>query len=785
MAEIIDRSVFENKIWTREIEKSVSDHFEKLNIGKFEIDTDKEIFGIDTPPPYPSGRPWHLGAVAHYSKIDMIARANRMLGKEVLFPIGMDRNGLPVEKYTEKKHGIIMRDTPRKKFLELCRESLDELEKEMIEILKTVGYSADFDNIYRTDSPVYRALTQSTFIEHWKNGRVYKGYRPSNYCVDCGTTIADAEIEYKELKTRLVYIKFRVEDGDEHMIIATTRPELLGACETVIVNAEDKRYESVIGKHIVTPIYGKKVKVITHPSAKPEFGSGAVMVCSYGDYNDAMLFKELGLTENILIDTNGKMNANAGKDLEGLTVEDARKKMIGMLKEGGFVDKSENIAHRTPLCDRSKTPIEIIPMEEYYLKIVDLKEDLDRLINELNFITPQHKQILTNWLKVTTDWPISRRRYYGTEIPIWYCKSCGEPFLPEPGKYYRPWEEKPPGNPTCTSCGKNDFIGDTRTFDTWMDSSVSALFVTKYGADGEFNKKTYPLNVRIQGLDIIRTWLNYSIIRCYQLTDRLPWNDVFIDGVGLDEHGEKMSKSKGNYVDPMPIVEKYSVDAFRFWAASDVSPGSNFLFSELKIVGANKFLTKLWNVAKFINGFGNSTVNKPERLQDADMWILAETKRLVSECRKAYTNYNLFVSSNKVREFVWNVFAPHYIELVKGRAYGEGFTDDEKNSAIYTLNYVLKNILKLLAPITPFISEIIWIGNYSKESIHTETITSEEDENGDYYVELGKKIMDFDGRVWNAKKEKGISLKNEISVEIPVEIKTVEKDLVAMHNIKI
>ncbi len=771
------------KGWSRDLEKEIQKRLDNLELSNFDVKIAKPFFGIDTPPPYPSGRPWHLGAAAQYSQIDAIARSERMLGKGVLFPIGMDRNGLPVERYTEKKYDIRMRETEREKFIELCRGALDDLQSEMVEILKAIGFSADFKNMYRTDSDEYRALTQATFIKHWKDEMIYRGNRPTNYCVECGTTIADAEIEYKELPTKLAYFTFQVKGSKDTITIASTRPELLGACRAIIANPEDTRYKSLIGKRAIVPIYKTEVDILGHSSAKPEFGSGAVMVCSYGDYNDVLLFKELGLDEKIIINENGRLTDAAGK-LAGLTVNSGRKEILRLLQEDGSLEKVQEISHRTPTCDRSKSPVEIIPMDEYYMKIKDLKDKVAEIIDGLNFIPEQHKQILLNWMKVAADWPISRRRFYGTEIPLWYCKKCNEAYVPQPGRYYRPWKENPPSETVCKKCKSTEFYGDTRTFDTWMDSSVSSLFVTKYLNDANFHSKTYPLTIRAQGVDIVRTWLFYSIVRCFELTKTPPWSNVWIGGMGLDEHGEKMSKSKGNGVDPMLIIERYGSDAFRFWAASEASPGSNFLFSEQRIMGAQKFLTKLWNVAKFIKEFGDyGMTEKPKKLLPADKWILEELSSAVKDSLKGYTAFNFFVPSNRLREFTWNIFAPHYIEMVKARAYGKDFSKEEKLSAIYALNQTLRTILLLLAPICPFITESIWTSLYSEESIHKmrfpSSITGFEE-----MAKYSNIIIEFNTKVWREKRSRGVSLRDSISLDIPTDLEIFEKDLRAMHNLK-
>ncbi len=771
------------KSWDKSLEAPLLDYWDSIKVSSFDPRSKKPVFVIDTPPPYPSGK-LHVGSASHYALIDMIARTARMLGREVLFPLGIDRNGLPVELFTEKKYGVSMRTTPREKFLELCSTALDGLEADMLQTFRTMGLSADFANKYRTDAESYRILTQATFIEQWKKGRIYIGTRPSNYCIDCGTTIADAEIEYREIPTKLVYFSFKVSgDPEEHVPIASTRPELICTCQAVIVNPEDERYKSLVGKKAVLPFYDREVPVVAHNSAKPEFGTGAVMVCSYGDYNDALLFRELALEEIIAIGLDGRMKPVAGEGLEGLTVKAARKAMIEKLQQAGLVSKIDEIAHRTPMCERSKTPIEIIPLEEYYLKVLDIKDTLNRLAHELKFHPEMHRIILLNWLEVALDWPITRRRFYGTEVPVWYCSKCRTPFIPEPGTYYKPWKEAPPGTPRCQKCGSDEFTGDTRTFDTWMDSSVSSLYITKYLSDVSFHERTYPAQIRPQGKDIIRTWLHYSILRCWQITGKLPWSDVWITGWGLDERGEKMSKSKGNITEPLPLIQKYGAENFRLWAASEVSTGSDYVTSEQKIAGAGKFLTKLWNIARFISGIPRPSVEPEyENLAPSDRWILAELSKLTEECLEGYMDYNFFIPANKIRDFTWNTFAAHYIELAKGRSYGQGFSEEEKLSAQYTLHECLKTLLLLLAPVSPFITETIWLAIYSKKSIHLELFPdfkrfSQEP------LKSGKALLDFNGLVWNEKKSKGLSLKEPVSIPVPDELVEFAKDLKVMHNI--
>ena len=763
------------KAWNPELEKQILKQWEEDKI--YDFTPQEDNFTIDTPPPYPSGRPWHIGAAAHYSQIDMIARTARMAGKNVYFPIGIDRNGLPVELYTEKKHKIRMRETDRNEFLNLCRNALDDLEAEMLLIMKSLGISGDFANYYRTDSEEYRTLTQSTFIDLWNKGQVYLANRPNNYDWISGTTIADAEIIYQDLQTKLVYMKFKIKDTDKEIIIASTRPELLCACRTIIVNPEDERYAQYIGKKIIVPMTNEEVELRTHHSAQQEFGSGAVMVCSYGDQNDVALFRELELEEIVAIGLDGRMTEVAG-DYTGLKPKQARAKIIEDLEAKGLLDKVEDINHRTPVSERSKAPIEIIPMEEYYLKQKESIDKMRKLGEEVTFHPKMHKQILMNWLdSINIDWPISRRRYYGTEIPFWYCKKCSEPHVPEPGKYYKPWNEKCPIS-NCVKCDSTEFVGEERTFDTWMDSSVSPLFVSKFNKDEDFFNKVYPASIRPQAKDIVRTWLYYTLLRCEQLTGKKPWTDAWIMGYGLDEKGMKMSKSKGNAIDPLPVIEKVGADTFRFWSASEINHGYDFRCNEQKIDSTKKFLSKLWNVSRFLSSFPVIETGSPSA---SDKWILVELDKLVIECKKGYEEYNFFIPAIAIREFTWNVFAAHYIEMVKARAYGIEFSDEERDGAIFTLHKTLSTILKLLAPITPFITEHLWKELYSENSIHKQRqVEPENIENDD---NITKEIAEFNSKVWNEKKSQSLSLKDSIKIEVPEILKPFEKDLKSMHNL--
>ena len=767
----------DEKRWDHQTEKVTQSLWEKEKLYRFNINSRKKVFVIDTPPPYPSGRPWHIGALAHYAQIDMIARTARMMDYETLFPIGIDRNGLPVERYVETTYKIDMRSQDRARFIDYCSHALDDLESEMVDLMKRVGLSPDFTKKYRTDGEEYRRLTQTTFIALWRKNLIYEATYPSNYCPSCQTTIADAEIIYEEKQTRLVQVIFHVKETGQELIIATTRPELLSSCQLVIVNPEDENYKTLQGLHAVLPIFDRAVEIRSHPSAKREKGTGAVMICSYGDYTDVSLFREMGLAEIISVDTRGRMTEAAGP-FQGLKVEEARSKIIEDLRSKGLLKQTISISHQVPTCERSRTPIEIIPMGEYYLKQLDFTPQLKKMGESLKFHPEQHRSILLNWINsMTIDWPISRRRYYGTEIPIWYCKKCGKANLPPPGRYYRPWRDPPPFK-NCNSCTGKEFTGETRILDTWMDSGVSPLYNSQYGQNAKFGQKAYPATIRPQGKDIIRTWLHYTLLRCFQLTGKRPFEHVWIMGMGLDDKGERMSKSKGNVVDPKPVFEKYGADAFRLWAALEANLGSDFRYAEARVAGARNSLTKMWNLARFISSFPQP---KTASLQPSDKWILAELSVVVRKCLEGYREFNFFVPATELRDFLWGNFASQYLEMAKARAYGINAKPAEQKAAWFTLHTCLRTMLLLLAPLAPHISDTLWREIYRKSTVHSERFPRPLWKT--VYTKHTKTLTDFNGQLWKLKKERGLSLSSPIDATVPESLRLFAGDLRAMHKI--
>ncbi len=784
--------IIREKRWNTEIEKELAKKWEEEGLFKFVFNPSKPTLIIDTPPPYLSGKP-HVGQAAHYVQIDMVARAYRMLGYNVLAPFYGDRNGLPVEVFVERAYRVNpheMAKTPegREKFLELCKKHLDEVEKDFIVIWRRLGCSFEY---WRegTDSPEYRRITQETFIELWKRGLIYEAERPVMWCPRCKTTIAEAEIEYKEENAELYYIKFPLKDSSESIVIATTRPELLAACLILAYNPNDDRYKHLKGKKAIVPLYGHEVEIIEHPSVEKEFGTGMMMFCSYGDQSDVRVIRELGLKPKVVIDKDGRMKREAGP-IAGLLVKEARKKIVEILRDQGYLVKVEKIVRRVPTCWRCGTPIEFVHTREYFLKQLEFREVLKKLTDEMKFYPPEHKKKLIDWIdSLAMDWPISRTRYYATEIPVWRCSECGAVLVPEPGRYYRPWRDPAPWD-RCPKCGapREKLVGETRVFDTWFDSSISVLYAagkTKYPEVFRLYLERKALALRPQGIDIIRTWLYYAVLRVYLLHSRPAFDMVRLNGMGLDEKGEAMHKSKGNVIYPEPYVEKYGADAFRYWSAAAAKLGNDYRFSEQMLKTGMLFANKLWNIARFISAFPQ--IGKPTKLTATDLAILGLLNQVLRKVREMYHELDVYGPVHEIYHFVWDVFADHYIELVKSRAYNfnNEFSEEEQHSAWYALHTVLRTILLMLAPIMPFITDYLWRQLYGSKSIHQELIPEPNPEWDTPFTELFVKIMDINRGIWTYKKSRNMRLGEPLSAElyIPSELEPFAKDLKHLHKI--
>ncbi len=784
-------SKIEQKNWDKEFEEEILKEWQKKDKFKFDSDSDKEIYSIDTPPPYVN-KPIHIGQATTYVLMDMFARYKRTKGFRVLFPLGLDRNGLPIETAAEEEYNVKLTDVPRDKAIEYCEKILETSSDETIDSFYRLGVSFnsydkekdEIGSLYYTDSDEYRALTQSTFIELWNKNLIHFDDRVNNYCPGCKTTIADSEVEYDTKNSTFNHVVFKCKETGEDLVIATTRPELICSVGMLIFNPEDDRYSHLDGKTAITPLYEKEVPIKAHPQAKSEKGTGLVMMASFGDLADVRFFRENEIEPIIAIDIDGNMNENAGF-LEGLPVEKARKEIINKLEKNNLIVKKEHIAHRTPICERSKDEIEFIGMKELYLKQLDFKDEIKEKSKEMDFYDPSSRQILENWIdSLKIDWPISRRRFYATEIPLWYCSECENAVVPkEKGKYYRPWDEDAPYD-ECPECGNDEFIGEKRVFDTWFDSSISALYNTKYNINNDFFKKAFPMSLRPQGKEIVRTWLYYSLLRSNQLTDEMPFEDVWINYHILDDDGLKMSKSKGNVIDPQDILDEHGAEPFRLWAAveGDLTNG-DFRCSHKRIKGASKTINKMWNVARYLTFLPDpDKIDAEPEYNELDKWIRSEVNDLVKLADEKYSEYDFHTPAINIKHFLWETFASHYLEMAKKRAYGDdGFNESEQLGALKTLRYVLERILRLFYPIIPVVTSKLYSAIYDKEIVDLDFIEHEEIDS----VFETDEITNLNSSVWKFKKENGIKLRDGVdSITLPNKFKKIEKDIQGIHHPK-
>jgi valyl-tRNA synthetase len=770
--------------WNKDLEKEIIK--EELESRVFEfIENNKPLYSIDTPPPYINS-PVHIGHAATYSIMDFISRYKRLKGFNVLFPLGLDRNGLPIEMAAEKKFKISILNTDRETYIGYCKKILEETTTETSKSFSMLGISFNcyedtgkIGSVYKTDSEKYRTLTQETFIELYKKGLIYLDEKVTNYCPGCKTTLADSEIDYNIIDSKFYTILFEVKETGEKIPIATTRPELVCSLGMVIFNPEDERWQKLEGKTAISPLFNREVPIKAHPMAKLDKGTGLVMMCSAGDYSDIRFFIEQGIKPIISIDITGKMNQNA-EFLKDLSVKEARLKMVEELKAHNLVIEEKTIQHKVPICERSKHEIEFISLKEYYLKQMDYIKKMKEIAEKVNFTNPATKKILLDWLEVVSiDWPISRRRYYATEIPIWYCKKCGEAILGEIGKYHQPWKEKSPVE-KCPKCGSTEIEGETRVFDTWFDSSISPLFVLNYGS--EFYKKHPICTLRPQGKEIVRTWLYYTLLKCYLFTDKIIFDDVYIHQHILDDKGNKMAKSLGNAIDPQEILRDYGAEAFRLWVADEGNLNEKDLkCSKDRISTEQKTLNKLWNASKFISQFKRIEGVNSE-FSELDKAALKEINNLIEYCDKKYQEYDFHEPIVKLKYFLWTTLSSHYLELVKSRAYNQegAFSKAEQNAAIDTLNYCLERLLVLLFPVIPFTTHKILLELFENNP-NTESYPGIEKFESTLSLE---DIENLNNAIWKYKKDSNLSLKDQITtLKLNSKYRMFEKDIKKTHNV--
>ncbi len=685
-----------------EQEKKWKKYWEDEEIYKFSPQKEKEIYSIDTPPPTLSGR-MHIGHASSYTQMDITARYRRMRGDNVFYPFGTDDNGIPTEKLVEKENKVKIFDMERTEFADLCEKTIKKLIPDFVQDWKDIGTSCDYSLGYSTiDSRVQR-ISQLYFLDLYKQGRAYRKEGPTVWCPLCQTAISQAELEDKKRDSVFYDITFETEVGE--MIIATTRPELLISCVSIFVHPEDKRYKKFIGKKAKVPFFGQEVGIMEDSEVDPEKGSGAVMCCTFGDVTDIEWYYAHNLPLRCFMGKDGKFTEG---DLKGLSVEKAREKVIQDL--GDSISKREDIIHTVNVHERCGTAVEIIPTDQWFIKYLDLKEEFLRLGDELSW-TPQHfKARYDNWVKgLRWDWCISRQRYFGIPFPVWHCTKCGKEILADKSQLpVDPLSDTP--QEKC--CG--EVVADRNVLDTWATSSLTPQIVQSLTEE-----KVFPMSLRPQAHDIISFWLFNTVVRSKLHFDKLPWKKAVISGFILDEKGEKMSKSKGNVVDPRIVISNYGADALRYWVSS-VGFGEDIRWSEKEINTAKRTLNKIWSASSFsIMHLEDHTPDEEDSLEGEDKWMLSKLSKTLKDYRKYFDNYEYEKARKAVDLLFWDYFCGHYIEMVKARLY-EGKRSPK--AARYTIYHTLLNIIKLYAPFVPFITEEIYqeyFRQFEKEkSIH-------------------------------------------------------------------
>ncbi|OWP57465.1 MAG: valine--tRNA ligase [Thermoplasmatales archaeon B_DKE] len=681
----------------------------------------RKFYWIDTPPPTVSGK-MHMGHAFSYVHQDIIARYRRMKGYTVFYPWGFDDNGLPTERFTEKSLGIRAEKMPIGEFVAAAEKVSRESEKRLLSSWSRLGISADFRNYYTTVSEPSRRISQRMFLDLVKKDRVYRKEGAIIYCTTCRTAISQIEMKDAIVSTDFVYMRFKTTEGD--IIIATTRPEMLGSCVAVFVNPSDKRYSNFIGKEAIVPIYGNKVRIYADESVDMEKGTGAEMVCTFGDQNDLEIWKRYNFDLRIIIKQDGKLDDSG--PLNGLAVADGRKKIIELLESSGYIVKKERIKHSINTHERCGTPIEISIGKQWFVKYLDMKEDLISAGRKITW-HPDHMRIrYETWVNgLKWDWCISRQRFYGVPFPVWYCNKCGETVYAT--------ESMLPVDPRlgnagmkCTKCGSVDLQPETDIMDTWATSSLSPRLAT--AKDGLFDKISI-MDIRFQGHDIITAWAFTTIVRSLIHDGKVPWENIYISGNVNDPYGQKMSKSKGNVSEPDEFITQFGADAIRFWSSTAL-PGEDIKIKEQEYVRGKRTVIKLHNATKLVVmlSSGHTGIIMPSPEYSVNRWIVSKLSKLSKSYNEHMENYQIARARSLLDDFFWNVFCDDYLEMIKGRVNSLLQSDKENREivdAISTARYAMYTILRLYAPFMPYISDEAYhvlTGLPDSSSIHGETI---------------------------------------------------------------
>jgi valyl-tRNA synthetase len=766
-------------------------YWEKEGIFAFDQHSDKEVYSVDTPPPTVSGK-MHIGHAFSFSQQDFIVRYKRMRGYNIFCPFGTDDNGLATERLIEKTKNIKARNMPRDEFVKLCLKTLEtELRPRYIEDWKRIGMSCDWNICYSTIDKNCQKISQREFINLYNMSRAYRKDAPSMWCPECNTGISQVECVDKELSSFFNDIIFKVEISgkEEELVIATTRPELLPACVAVFYHPTDDRYRHLKGKKAKVPLFDFEVPILEDERADPAKGTGIVMCCTFGDQTDMEWQKAHNLPIKEAITTDGKMTPLAGK-YQGHDLKTARKMMIEDMKDSRLLISQTPIKHAVNVHERCGTEIEYIKAKQWFIRYLDLKDNMITWGNTLNWFPSHMKNRYDNWVNgLQWDWLISRQRFFGVPFPVWYCKKCDETILANENQLpVDPLKDTAPVA-KCPKCGNTEFFAEKDIMDTWATSSLTPRLAVEL-MPKEVQSKIFPMSLRPQAHDIITFWLFNTTFRSNIHYNCNPWKDCMISGWALDPKGKKMSKSLGNIVEPQAMIEKYCADALRFWAASS-SLGDDLPFMEKDLLTGNKMITKLWNASKFnlmhLQDFNPKEIFKAEDLEIMDLWILSRINQLIKSVTAAFDVYEYNKDKLEVEKFFWQDFCDNYLEICKDRLYNPTVRGTKQRaSAQFALYNTLLAVLKLTAPIMPYITEEIYhlyfAAKEGKKSIHISS-WPEYDEKfvDDEALAAGNLFVSVLQDVRRAKSEAKKSLKEPVS-ELLIEGKVPAETFVKMED---
>lgn len=767
------------------MEQKWMEFWEKNNIYGFSPDS-RRVYSIDTPPPTVSGN-IHIGHLFSYSQAEMMARYKRLRGFNVFYPFGFDDNGLPSERLVEKEQGQKAHQIGRERFSELCYETTDRYEENFKLLFKKLGISADWNNAYKTVSPSTIKISQRSFLDLVRKGVCYHKKSPALWCNECLTSIAQAELETKTIKTTFNYLIFKVEENDEKFVIATTRPELLPAIVCVFVNPNDEKNKHLIGLHARIPIVDVVVPIMSDEKVAIDKGTGIVMCCTFGDQTDIEWWKKYNLPLKHIFTSNGRI-IDSVPSYGGMKIKEARAQIIADLQENGSVVKIEEIEHEVQVHERCGKEVEYAVMDQWFIDIMNHKQEFLEIGNEIQWHPSFMRSRYEDWVNnVAWDWCISRQRYFGVPFPVWYCKDCGEVIFAS--------KDELPVNPISTSprihkcpkCGCAEFVPETDVMDTWATSSITPLINMKFGEENNYENILKPMSLRANASEIIRTWDFYTIVKSFYHFGKRPWDNVMISGFVMANKGEKISKSKSNSkVEPLQLITQYSADVIRYWAASG-RLGTDIAYSEETLLRGRKLVNKIWNVSKFVEMHLEDFKDREfADYEFFDKWILGLYAEMEKGFLKYMDEYEVGLALNHLEKFFWN-FCDNYIEIVKHRLYRpEEFGTTARFSGQKTIYVLLYKLLQDFSIFFPFITEEIFHGLYLNRgfSIH---LTEIETQSLLYAKEkeLGEILVEIIGLVRGRKTQNKVSLKTCVK-KLTISMNSVlfEKLEAACHDFK-